>query len=132
MKFLKFLTKIKGFWKIYSGYGYDGETIEFIINNYTEVLENRTKLMSKPTYYARDVIEQIDDWYERKNEMLTAHKETKENVKIIGYSIVNVITNKRLFYFEKKSDAEEILERYNRYSDAGLLRIVETIGEQNE
>ena len=130
MKFLKFLTKIKSFWKIYSGYGYDGETIEFIINNYTEVLENRTKLMSKPTYYASDVIEQIDDWYERKNEMLTAHKETKENVKIIGYSIVNVITNKRLFYFEKKSDAEKTLEEYNRYTDAGLLRIVETIGEQ--
>ena len=130
MKFLKFLTKIKSFWKIYSGYGYDGETIEFIINNYTEVLESRTRIMSKPTYYARDVIEQIDDWYERKNEMLTAHKETKENVKIIGYSIVNVITNKRLFYFEKKSDAEKILEEYNRYTDAGLLRIVETIGEQ--
>lgn len=27
-QFLKFLTKLKGFWKIYSGYGYDGETVE--------------------------------------------------------------------------------------------------------
>lgn len=65
-QFLKFLAKLKGFWKIYSGYGYDGETVEFIIENYTKVLCNRTKLMSKPTYYARDVIAQIDDWFEEK------------------------------------------------------------------
>lgn len=64
-QFLKFLTKLKGFWKIYSGYGYDGETVEFIIENYTKVLCNRTRLMSKPTYYARDVIAQIDDWFEK-------------------------------------------------------------------
>lgn len=66
MKFLKFITKIKGFWRIYHGHGYDGKTIEFIIKNYTEVLVNRTKLMSKPTYYAKDVIKQIDEWYEDK------------------------------------------------------------------
>lgn len=64
-QFLKFLTKLKGFWKIYSGYGYDGETVEFIIENYTKVLYNRTKIMSKPTYYAGDVITQIDDWFEK-------------------------------------------------------------------
>lgn len=65
-QFLKFLTKMKGFWKIYSGYGYDGETVEFIIENYTEILCNRTSIMSYPTYYARDVIAQIDDWFEKK------------------------------------------------------------------
>lgn len=65
-QFLKFLTKLKGFWKIYSGYGYDGETVEFIIENYTKVLCNRTSIMSYPTYYARDVIAQIDDWFEKK------------------------------------------------------------------
>ena len=63
-QFLKFLTKLKGFWKIYSGYGYDGETVEFIIDNYEKVLCSRTKLMSKPTYYANDVIAQIDNWFE--------------------------------------------------------------------
>ena len=62
-QFLKFLTKLKGFWKIYSCYGYDGETVEFIIENYTEVLENRTLTMSKPTYYAEDVIKKIDEYY---------------------------------------------------------------------
>ena len=62
-QFLKFLTKLKGFWKIYSGYGYDGETVDFIIDNYTEVLENRTLAMSKPTYYAKDVIKKIDEYY---------------------------------------------------------------------
>lgn len=63
-QFLKFLTKIKSFWKFYQNYGYDGETVEFIIDNYQKVLCNRTKLMSKPTYYAKDVIAQIDNWYE--------------------------------------------------------------------
>lgn len=63
-QFLKFLTKIKSFWKFYQNYEYDGETVEFIIDNYQDVLQNRTKLMSKPTYYANDVIKQIDNWYE--------------------------------------------------------------------
>lgn len=60
---LTFLTKLKSFWKLYKDYGYDGETVEFIIENYQDVLQNRTKLMSKPTYCADDVIKQIDEWY---------------------------------------------------------------------
>ena len=63
-QFLKFLTKIKSFWKFYQNYEYDGETVEFIIENYQDVLQKRTKLMSKPTYCANGVIEQIDNWYE--------------------------------------------------------------------
>lgn len=63
-QFLTFLTKIKSFWKFYRNYEYDGETAEFIVENYQDVLQNRTKLMSYPTYYAKDVIEQIDKWYE--------------------------------------------------------------------
>lgn len=63
-QFLKFLTKIKSFWKFYQNYEYDGEMVEFIIDNYQKVLCNRTKLMSKPTYYANDVIAQIDNWYD--------------------------------------------------------------------
>lgn len=63
-QFLKFLIKLKSFWKFYHNYEYDGEDVEFIIDNYQKVLCNRTKLMSKPTYYASDVIAQIDNWYE--------------------------------------------------------------------
>lgn len=63
-QFLKFLTKLKSFWKFYRDYECDGETARFIVENYQIVLCNRTKLMSKPTYYARDVIAQIDNWYE--------------------------------------------------------------------
>lgn len=63
-QFLTFLTKIKSFWKFYRNYEYDGETAEFIIENYQDVLQNRTKMMSKPTYYSDAVIEQIDNWYE--------------------------------------------------------------------
>ena len=63
-QFLKFLTKIKSFWKFYQNYGYDGEDVEFIIDNYERVLCNRTKTMSKPTYYLEDVLRELDNWYE--------------------------------------------------------------------
>ncbi len=36
-QFLKFLTKLKSFWKLYQNYGYDGEAVGFIINNYEGV-----------------------------------------------------------------------------------------------
>lgn len=62
-QFLKFLTKLKSFWKFYQNYEYDGEDVEFIVEQYQDVLQNRTKLMSKPTYYANEVIKQIDEWY---------------------------------------------------------------------
>lgn len=62
-QFLKFLTKLKSFWKFYQNYEYDGGTAEFIVENYQYVLQNRTKLMSKPTYYSSEVIKQIDEWY---------------------------------------------------------------------
>lgn len=67
-QFLKFLTKIKSFWKFYQNYGYDGETVEFIIDNYESVLCNRTKTMSKPTYYFEDVLRELDNWYEYRTE----------------------------------------------------------------
>lgn len=63
-QFLSFLKVIKSFWKIFDGYGYDGEAIGFIIDNYEKVLDSRTKTMSKPTYYANDVISELDEWYE--------------------------------------------------------------------
>ena len=94
MNLFKFLTKIKGFWKIYSGYGYDGETVEFIINNYTEVLESRTRIMSNPTYYASDVIKQLDEWYERLN--------------------MKVIVNNNVYEMprEQASNIKEIAQKY--------------------
>lgn len=60
---LTFLAKIPSFWKFYQNYGYDGEDVEFIIDNYERVLCNRTKTMSKPTYYLEDVLNEIDKWY---------------------------------------------------------------------
>lgn len=67
-KFLKFLTKIKSFWKFYQDYGYDGEDVEFIIDNYESVLCNQTKTMSKPTYCLEDVLRELDNWYEDRME----------------------------------------------------------------
>ena len=62
-RFCRFLKIVKSFYKFYSDYEYDGETCRFIIEQYTSVLCNRTRLMSKPTYYAGYVIQQLDDWY---------------------------------------------------------------------
>lgn len=62
-EFLKFLTKIKSFWRLYRNYGYDGEAIEFIIDTYEKLLCKRTKTMSKPTYYLEDILSEIDRWY---------------------------------------------------------------------
>lgn len=63
-QFLNFLKKIKSFWKLYADYGYDGEAIEFIIETYQDVLQSRTETMSKPTYYIKDILSEIDRWYE--------------------------------------------------------------------
>lgn len=62
-QFIKFLTKLKSFWKFYHNYGYDGKDVEFIIDNYERVLCNRTKTMSKPTYSLEDILAEIDKWY---------------------------------------------------------------------
>lgn len=63
-QFLNFLTKIKSFWKLYKDYEYDGETIGFIIETYQDVLQSRTETMSKPTYFIKDILSEIDRWYE--------------------------------------------------------------------
>lgn len=60
----RFIKNIKSFWKFYKDYEYNGQDCEFIIENYQEVLRSRTKSMSKPTYYASAVIDEIDKWYE--------------------------------------------------------------------
>lgn len=59
-----FIKSIRTFYRFYKNYRYDGETCAFIIENYENVLENRTKMMSKPTYYASAVIDEMDKWYE--------------------------------------------------------------------
>lgn len=68
-QFLKFLEKIKSFWRLYANYGYDGETIEFIIDTYEKLLCERTKTMSKPTYYLEDILREIDKWYEERDKV---------------------------------------------------------------
>lgn len=62
--FFRAVKAIPSLAKMYLDYEYDGETVRFIIENYTQVLCNRTKVMSKPTYHYKDVISQIDEWYE--------------------------------------------------------------------
>ena len=60
---IDFTKNLKSFYRLYKDYEYNGAECEFIIENYQEVLCSRTKTMSKPTYYAGDVISQLDDWY---------------------------------------------------------------------
>lgn len=64
MKLFKFLTQIPGYFKLYQNYEYEPDTYDFIIQQYTKVLCNRTHTMSKPTYYAHGVIEELDKYYE--------------------------------------------------------------------
>lgn len=65
-RLLKFIKNIKIYWILENKYGYNPGAYDFIIEEYTKVLCNRTKTMSKPTYYANDVIKEIDSWYEEK------------------------------------------------------------------
>lgn len=62
-QFFRFLKSIKSFYKFYCDYWYDGNTCRFIVEQYTQVLCNRTMVMSKTTYNAGDVISQLDEWY---------------------------------------------------------------------
>lgn len=86
-QFLKFLTKIKSFWEFYQNYGYDGEDIEFIIENYQDVLQSRTKGMSKPTYYANEVIKQIDEWYYQEYEPFRIWQTSNKFANRIEFSV---------------------------------------------
>lgn len=53
---IDFVKKLKTFYQFYRDYEYDGNDCRFIIENYQEVLCNRTKTMSKPTYYAKALL----------------------------------------------------------------------------
>ena len=59
--FIKWLPE---YIKLHREYGYKPDTYSYIIENYQQVLCNRTKVMSKPTYHWRDVVSEIDRWYE--------------------------------------------------------------------
>lgn len=64
MKLIKRIKLIKSFSALYKYYNYDGNTLRFIISQYETVLVNRTKVLSKPTHCAREVIEELDKWYD--------------------------------------------------------------------
>ena len=59
-----FIKWIPGYIKLHREYGYEPDVYSYIIENYEKVLCNRTKVMSKPTYHWRDVVNEIDRWYE--------------------------------------------------------------------
>ena len=62
--FLLFIKYLPGYFKLHYTYGYSPDTYNFIIDNYEQVLCNRTKLLSKPTYCWRTVINELDRYYE--------------------------------------------------------------------
>lgn len=61
---LLFIRYIPGYYKLHKNYLYEPSTYDFIIQNYEKVLCSRTKTMSKPTYYWRSVVNEIDRYYE--------------------------------------------------------------------
>lgn len=62
--FFRFIKWLPAYYKLHNDYGYRPDTYNFIIENYEIVLSERTLTMSKPTYYWRDVVSEIDRWYE--------------------------------------------------------------------
>lgn len=63
----RFIRRIPGYYKLDRYWDYEPDTYTFIIDNYSEVLCSRTHFMSKPTYYARDILTQLDDFYAEKD-----------------------------------------------------------------
>lgn len=63
-QFIGFIKSLKSFYKLWCDYEYDGEALRHIIETHIGILCNRTKTMSKPTYYLRDILNEIDRWYE--------------------------------------------------------------------
>jgi hypothetical protein len=61
---ITFIKQIPGYYKLYTWYEYDPMTYNFIVYHYERVLCERTKRMSKPTYYWEDVVSELDDWYD--------------------------------------------------------------------
>lgn len=67
-QFFEFIKWIPGFYKLYLDYGYKPYVYSSIIENYEEVLVNRTKHLSKPTHHWKVVVDEIDQWYEERLE----------------------------------------------------------------
>ena len=61
---LLFIRYIPGYYKLHRDYLYKPTTYDFIIQNYEEVLCNRTKVLSKPTYGWKTVVKELDRYYE--------------------------------------------------------------------
>ena len=62
--FFIFIKWIPAYRKLHKNYGYHPYIYDFIIYNYQNVLTNRTRTMSKPTYTWQAVVSEIDRWYE--------------------------------------------------------------------
>ena len=81
---LYFIRNIPGYFRLQINYGCDPDIYSYIIENYEKVLCNRTKTMSKPTYHWKDVVYELDRWYEEWRE-----EETEEMLKDIHILIGN-------------------------------------------
>lgn len=62
--FFLFIKWLPRYFRLHRVYEYEPDVYCCIIENYEMVLCNRTKTMSKPTYHWRDVVAEIDRWYE--------------------------------------------------------------------
>lgn len=59
-----FIKWLPGYFRLHNNYEYEPDTYSFIIENYEQVLCNRTYSMSKPTYHWKDVVGELDRYYE--------------------------------------------------------------------
>ncbi len=65
--FFEFIKLIHKFYVLYRDYGYAPDELLLIMSNYSKILINRTKDLSKLTYDFDVVINAMDEWYENKN-----------------------------------------------------------------
>ena len=72
-----FIKNIGSFYKFWKDYEFTGEDASFIVEQYQSVLSNRTKFLSKPTYFASAVVNALDEYYE---EVYEEYEEEDESI----------------------------------------------------
>ena len=61
-RFFQFVSHIPGYWRLERKQGYEPVDYDFIIRQYTDVLLHITEgRLSKPTYFASDIIAMAED-----------------------------------------------------------------------
>lgn len=114
---IQFVKDIPEYYQLYTWYEYDPMTYDFIVHHYQSVLSNRTKRMSKPTYHWRDVVQELDEYYEDiyKDEITALEKEIDRLEKDNHWILVKDELPK--IYEESKTSDTVLVQGYDKDTD---------------